>query len=192
MEPLPGEWKDTADVGNFSYTCGHCGAKTGVRVGYYENSGRARIYICGGCNRPTFYDELYRLQIPQSIIGNSVSNLPEQIETIYQQARQCAQVAAYTACVLVCRNILMYIAVEKGAPPNQRFIQYVEYLANNGYVPPNGKGWVDHIRVRGNDATHEIVLMTPDDAFELLSFVEMLLKFVYEFPARIMPTSATV
>jgi hypothetical protein len=54
-----------------------------------------------------------------------------------------------------------------------------------GYVPPDGKGWVDHIRKKGNEATHEIALMTAADAEELISFVEMLLKFVYEFPARV-------
>ena len=51
--------------------------------------------------------------------------------------------------------------------------------------PPNGKGWVDHIRKKGNEAAHEIVLMTKADADELIVFSEMLLKFVYEFPNRV-------
>jgi hypothetical protein len=44
---------------------------------------------------------------------------------------------------------------------------------------------VDHIRKKGNEANHEIALMTRVDAEELLSFSEMLLKFIYEFPSRI-------
>ena len=52
-------------------------------------------------------------------------------------------------------------------------------------VPPNGKVWVDHIRNKGNEATHEIRLMAPEDAAELISFSEMLLKFVFEFPAKV-------
>jgi hypothetical protein len=67
---------------------------------------------------------------------------------------------------------------------------YVEHLAASGYVPPHGKGWVDHIRKKGNEANHEIVLMEKDDAQELISFVEMLLKFIYEFPSRI-PSSGS-
>jgi len=63
------------------------------------------------------------------------------------------------------------------------------YLADNNYVPPDGKGWVDHIRKKGNEANHEIVIMSKEEAFELLSFVEMLLKIVYEFPARILPNN---
>lgn len=79
----------------------------------------------------------------------------------------------------------MNIAVTQGAAAGLKFIEYVEYLANKGYVPPNGKGWVDHIRKKGNEATHEIKLMEFEDAIELISFSEMLLKFIYEFPARV-------
>jgi len=52
-------------------------------------------------------------------------------------------------------------------------------------VPPGGHGWVDHIRKKGNEANHEIVLMSEDDAKDLISFAEMLMKFIYEFPAKI-------
>ncbi len=82
----------------------------------------------------------------------------------------------------------MNIAVTQGAEAGKSFISYVEYLANHGYVPPNGKGWVDHIRKKGNEATHEIALMQQSDAEELISFAEMLLKFIYEFPAKIPKT----
>jgi len=79
----------------------------------------------------------------------------------------------------------MHIAVEQKAEPGKSFLYYVEFLADNGYVPPNGKGWVDHIRKKGNEANHEIILMTNVDAQELISFSEMLLKFIYEFPASV-------
>ncbi|OQW37393.1 MAG: hypothetical protein A4E19_13385 [Nitrospira sp. SG-bin1] len=79
----------------------------------------------------------------------------------------------------------MHIAVAQGAKAGESFISYVEFLASSGYVPPNGKGWVDHIRQKGNEASHEIKLMTADDATELISFCEMLLKFIYEFPNRV-------
>ncbi len=78
----------------------------------------------------------------------------------------------------------MNIAVAKGAKPNQHFVEYVQYLSEKGYVPPDGKEWVDDIRKKGNEATHEIADMTLDDAQELLVFLEMLLIFLYEFPAR--------
>ena len=81
--------------------------------------------------------------------------------------------------------MLMNIAVQQGAQEGLKFIDYVEHLASNGFIPPNGRGWVDHIRKKGNEATHEIALMTRSEAEELVTFSEMLLKFIYEFPSRV-------
>jgi hypothetical protein len=82
----------------------------------------------------------------------------------------------------------MNIAVAQGAKSGESFLFYVDHLANAGYVPLNGKVWVDHIRRKGNEATHEIQLMTSVDADELISFSEMLLKFIFEFPAKVPKT----
>lgn len=79
----------------------------------------------------------------------------------------------------------MNIAVSKGAEEGKSFASYVDYLAKKGYAPPGSEEWVDHIRKKGNEATHEIPHMTLDDAKELITFSEMLLKFIYEFPKRI-------
>ena len=158
------EYADS-DIGHYSYKCGYCGETTGVKVGYYNDSKEGCIYICGGCNRPTFLEDRTR-QTPAPILGNEVTHLPQIIDSLYQEARHCTQVESFTACVLVCRKILMHVAVEKQAPTNQSFLSYVEYLADNSYVPPDGKGWVDHIRTKSNEANHEIVLMSKDDAFD--------------------------
>jgi murein tripeptide amidase MpaA len=79
----------------------------------------------------------------------------------------------------------MHIAVSKGATPGESFVSYVEFLSSKNYIPPDAKQWVDHIRQKGNEANHEIVVMSRADADDLLSFSEMLLKLVYEFPAAI-------
>ena len=85
----------------------------------------------------------------------------------------------------------MHIAVEKGASPNESFKHYVDWLVNNHYVPPGGEGWVDQIRDKGNEANHEIQLIDQHTAEQVLSFVELLLKFVYELPARVAPASGS-
>ncbi|WP_368667082.1 hypothetical protein [Pseudomonas sp. URMO17WK12:I11] len=38
------------------------------------------------------------------------------------------------------------------------------------------------MRNKGNEATHEVALLSKQDANELVKFTEMLVKFVYEFP----------
>jgi hypothetical protein len=60
-----------------------------------------------------------------------------------------------------------------------------------GICTPNGKHWVDRIRKKGNEATHEIFLMGEIDAKELLSFLEMLLRFIYEFPNLVPQSGAS-
>lgn len=144
---------------------------------------RPAIVICPNCNEPNYF-RTSRLQYPAPMEGQPVQGLPKEIKLLYDEARACTQVGAYTSCIMACRKLLMHIAVEVGADTGLKFVQYVEYLADQGYVPPNGKEWVDRIRTRGNQASHEIVIMTRDDAQELLFFVQMLLTFIYEFPTR--------
>lgn len=81
----------------------------------------------------------------------------------------------------------MNIAVAEGAEANKSFVHYVEYLSEKNFIPPNGKGWVDYIRKRGNEANHEIALMSETDASALVGFVEMLLRFIYEMPSLVPP-----
>lgn len=64
----------------------------------------------------------------------------------------------------------------------------MNFLADNNYIPPDGKSWVDHIREKANEANHEIKIMNVDESKDLLDFTEMLLRFIYEFPNRLSPT----
>jgi hypothetical protein len=118
--------------------------------------------------------------------GNEVEDVDDEVvETLYDEARKDYSAGTYTSAVLACRKLLMHIAVAKGAPEGQQFIQYVEFLDTNHYIPPGAHDWVDHIRQKGNEANHEIVIMDKTDAEDLISFSEMLLKMMYEFPASI-------
>lgn len=82
----------------------------------------------------------------------------------------------------------MNIAVANGAEQGLKFIEYVEYLATAGYVPPNGKAWVDKIRTRGNEATHEIRLIPQKETEEIVNFTSSLLHFIYELPGQLAAT----
>jgi hypothetical protein len=114
--------------------------------------------------------------------GTQVPSAPELLDKLYLEARLSAGAGAFTSAVLACRKMLMNIAVAEGAKENQTFQKYVDYLADHNFIPPRGKVWVDYIRKRGNEATHEIELMDEQDATALITFVGMLLRFIYEFP----------
>lgn len=150
------------------------------------------IYICHKCTRPTFILSQFDIQVPGVPFGESVSSISDKsVADLYNEARRCCQVNSYTATVLCCRKMLMNIAVSKGAEKDKSFKFYVDYLSSEGYIPPDGKAWVDHIREKGNEANHDIQIMSQNDAEELLSFIEMLLKFIYEFPAKIIDKDKT-
>lgn len=125
-------------------------------------------------------------QIPGVRFGNEVADISdESVKKLYEEARSAMQSSSYTAVVLACRKLLMHIAVSKGAKPGERFVEYVNFLAAQNYIPPDARDWVDHIRERGNEANHEIVIMGREEAEELVTFTEMLLKLIFEFPAAI-------
>jgi len=182
------EWKNISTINSKPYTCGHCGNSLTSEKGYWAtiagSSGMAMtIYICHFCERPTFFDTRDK-QIPGVSFGGDVRDIPDKtVEELYNEARRTTSASAYTAAVLCCRKLLMHIVVSKGAKAGDTFANYVQFLADNHFIPPDAKGWVDHIREKGNEANHEIVIMDKETAEELISFIEMLLKVIYEFPA---------
>ena len=176
------QWQNINEIESRQFKCKYCGSFIATAAGYFRNHTSWRIYICSHCERPTFFEG--DKQNPSPIIGDAVENIPEDIKQLYDEARENTGIGAYTSAVLACRKMLMHIAVEQGAKPGKNFVEYVEYLSGKGFVPPNGKQWVDHIRSKGNEANHEIVLMGEKDALELIDFIEMLLKFIYEFPEK--------
>lgn len=171
-----------------SFICGYCGDKISSNKGYKigsNNDGTGTmiggIYICPGCQGPTYFSP-DRSQIPGGKVGSKVNYVPDNLNQLYEEARSSIVNNCNTAAVLLSRKMLMHIAVELGAKENIKFIEYVNFLSEEGYIPPNGRHWIDYIRTKGNEANHEITLMTQKDASDLLIFIEMLLRFVYEFP----------
>lgn len=189
---LKGSWNQSIQtITGYSYICGHCGANAGpssrYKAEYYEG-GSSRVsgsvFICPQCNQPTFQTVDKKVQIPGPLFGEEVNFLPEDIQQLYEEARKCISVNAFTSAVLSSRKLLMNVSVSKGADPGKSFAFYVTYLEDNHFIPPNSRDWVDHIRKKGNEATHEIPSIDKDDAIELLGFTELLLRFVYEMPGR--------
>ncbi|MEM1143987.1 MAG: DUF4145 domain-containing protein [Pseudomonadota bacterium] len=180
-------WQNIATLEARRYQCGFCGEKVASDIGFFAGANiggyRPYIHICPNCSKPSFF--LGPSQVPGVVPGNPVDHLPEDIERLYGEARRCISVGAFTASVLASRKLLMNIGVAHGAKEGLPFVQYINHLADMGFIPPNGRGWVDHIRTKGNEATHEIAIMSGDDALELIAFAEMLLKFVFEFPAKV-------
>jgi hypothetical protein len=182
------KWHGEIQLAPAKYVCGYCGLNVGPDSGNFteRSPGNVQrfIYYCSNCGQPTYFDGSRR-QYPGAKFGDDVDHLPRELEQLYNEARLCMSSQAYTPAVLACRKILMNAAVAQGAKQSEPFVTYVQFLADNGYVPPKGKHWVDHIRKKSNEANHEIALMTKTDAEQLITFTEMMLKFIYELPASV-------
>jgi len=181
-------WVDRHGVSSIEYKCGFCSREIASTDGWTSSpnalNNRMNIRICPNCDKTTFFD-FDGNQIPSPMFGNDIEHLPKDINALYNEARACMKVQGYTSTVMDCRKLLMHIAVNCGADTKDLSFQgCVDYLKEHHYTPPGSDEWVDHIRTQGNEANHEIVLKTKEDASDLITFSEMLLKFIYEFPTK--------
>jgi len=183
-------WENIQTIGSKHYICGHCGEAVSSEKAFICRDLSlsitvGTIYICHHCLAPTYFDRSGN-QTPGEIFGTNITDISDDpVKELYIETRRCISVNAYTSAVLSSRKLLMHIAVAKGAKEGLKFIEYVEYLSANHFIPPDAKEWVDHIREKGNEANHEIIIMSEEDAKDLIDFIGMILKIVYEFPAKI-------
>lgn len=185
------DWEGVLQTSARSYMCGHaaCGREVSSERGWQHrdpdyNRPDGWIYVCPSCRRPTFFDEKENKQIPGTSIVGVLSGLPSDIQSLWTEVDGCMSQGAYTSAVLSGRKMLMHIAVDQGAEEGLNFIGYVNHLVAKNFAPPNSEAWIDRVRQHGNEANHKIVIKTADDAKEIVTFLEMLLKFIYEFPAK--------
>ena len=175
-----------------TYTCGYCGStvtsNNGMSVEIKRSTSRYNdkpyvVFIGTTCKLPTF---IYKdVQVPGFKIRNIVQHVPEDVISVYDEARSSFSVGAYTAVILLCRKLLMHVAVSFGAEAGKSFKFYVDYMADEHYFSPRSKNWVDSIRGFGNEANHEIKVNTKEEAEKMIKFCEMILKSNYEYPAML-------
>jgi hypothetical protein len=181
-------WYKPQDLQNRMFMCGFCDTNVSSGEGYRlgqntDGAGKqiGAVYLCPNCGGPSFFTPDTR-QFPLPALGNYIQQVPQALGALYEEAKRWTSQNCHTAAVLLCRKMLMNIAVERGASEGLKFIECVCYLSDKGYVPPKGKRWVDDIRKKGNEATHDITLAGRADATDLVGFLGMLLRFIYGFP----------
>ena len=197
---------ETDNTKKTSFQCGYCGksvvssegvkATTAPKFKYdgeddsinvkMLNGKVIGVFICPNCNKPTFKDEIiYKTQFPLPKRENNLHHIPPKVNKVYQEALDAYSVGAFTGTTLLCRKLLMSIAVGLGADEDQNFAAYVKFLDDKGYITKKSHGWVDAIRLIGNKATHNLDVSTQEEAEKVLTFCEMILKTNYEYPSEI-------
>lgn len=182
-----GKWHGATAIQPRNYHCGFCDSAVGSNTGFISvGEGRNSIVmICPACNQPTYFQHGVGPGIPGVKPGPSVSGAGPEVIELYEEARSAASANAFTAAVMVCRKLLMNISVDLGAKPNLKFVQYVNFLAENSFVSPRMKEYTDYLRTLGNDANHEIDHRTKDDAEIAIDFIAAIIRHNYEMPMRL-------
>ncbi len=179
-------WGSTSTPKTLSFICGYCNKEVASNVGWEKyNSGYSAeefVRICPCCNKPTYINESESEQTPGIVYGSSILFLPENIGNLYNEARNCFSINAYTSVIMCCRKLLMHIACEEGAGENLAFGKYVQYLKDNGYVTKPGQAWADSILKMGNIANHTLENYSTTEAELIMRFTEIMLKTIYETP----------
>jgi hypothetical protein len=104
------------------------------------------------------------------------------VERVWDEALAANGAGAPSAAEMMCRTILMHVAVDKaGAPPGEGFKFYVERLGEAGYVAKGLEARVSSIKDRGNAAVHELPGSTAAQALQTIKVTEHLLRSIYEF-----------
>ena len=186
---LSGEWKAAGEFRDFNFDCGHCGARSGPSR-RYTNSGSggdfAQIVICPSCNRPTYVLGEFAEQVPGPLVGRSITGITDaEVEKLYDEARKALANGAPSAAVMVCRKLLMHIAVEKGAKEGESFTYYAQYLTDKHIVGATFADVVAHIKDQGNKENHELDVSSVAEAAMVLRLVEFILASIYELPALV-------
>ncbi len=135
------DWQHRQDIGSHSYQCSHCGNPLASDKGYMgviqttQGNHYEYICICHFCRKPTYLD-MDGKQYPGVAFGNSIEGIDDKsVKSLYEEARNCASVNAFTAASMACRKILMNLAVAKGAEEGLKFVEYVQFLSDNNFVP---------------------------------------------------------
>ena len=160
------------------HKCGACGREVSLIVVAWHAKLKIWWLACPSCKQGSVSTggKIY----PRKLLGEDVKGLPETIKPAYLEARKSISTECYTACEMVCRKILMNVAVDKGAPKGKTFAGYIDYMVGAGYITVTMKPWVNKIKENGNDAAHEIRTPNLIRTKSTLKFTMFLLKNVYE------------
>lgn len=108
-------------------------------------------------------------------------NLPEDIEAAWDEVLNAGRASAWTAAELMCRKILMHVAVDQfGMEEGKAFVAYVKKFEEEGFFPRMMLPVIDGIRERGNRATHDLAQSSKQQAMKTIEVTHHVLRTIYE------------
>lgn len=180
-----GKWENLGDFKAQDFICWNCGKEISSVKAFASYNSKfhkysSTIFICPRCKAPLITDDEHK-QILIPLPGKEIKKLPKDIEIVYSEIRKCMQAGCVNGAIMLMRKLIMHIAVEGGAEEGKSFVEYINYLCDNHFVPPRSRNKADSVRTLGNNANHKIENRTQEEAQNCFEFIELLLKVNYEF-----------
>lgn len=171
-------------MATFSIKCGNCGEGVAAAI-VAQHGGGVLWLLCPSCENGSVRVNSGAVW-PVAPAGGSVASLPDDVAQAWREARSAHAVAAYTASEMMCRKILMHLAVDvAGSAPGGTFKGYIEHLDEAGYISTGLKPAIEQIKDRGNGANHQLPASTEAESLVTLQITEHLLRSTYEIPGLI-------
>lgn len=183
------------------FRCWNCEVVTapsfGMKLGdQYGGNYQGFVGICPICKAPTFKFMMNREwhQRPIAPYASEIKGLPRDIDTLFREALACLAGDAPTAAVMICRKLLMTVAVHFDAPSGREmdFKKYVEYLASESLISSAMKGFTEKVREVGNEANHQIHPQTMKTAELMVRFIANILRNNFEAASLLDPDELTL
>lgn len=165
-------------------TCGYCGGTQQAVIAVASNSLWLR---CIACRRPAVvsygrqYPSSLPLSIPKGVTGRELQT--------WEEVRSCLGIGANSAATMLCRRLLLHVAVAHGLPEKNdkgrapSFAEAIKFLEQEQIITAKMRPWVDRIKDVGNEANHELAPIDEVAAMDVARFTEQLLRLAYEMDA---------
>lgn len=135
---------------------------------------------------PDAHHDYRVLPWPQRI-DSAPEHWPEEVQRYWIQAQRNLQDESWDAAALMARSALQVSLRDNKAQGNTLKAE-INDLASKGILPPLMKDWSDNIRELGNISAHPQPGQpptTPEDAKDIVKFLNFLLEYLYTLPKRI-------
>ena len=194
MPAPPKPWVDANRV--YDFVCVLCGAPQSSGTGWDcgpDTSGMhwECIRVCQRGHatlllmKPNAHQVVEQLPTPNT--APPVEGIPdtnEDIHKLYEEAGRCLTHSAPTGAVMICRKLLMNLAVEHaGASDDDSYQKCVKALVAANHIPTEGHPLADHICLIGNEANHELPAITRETAERVVTLPSIVLNNIYQLRA---------
>ncbi|HLO98472.1 MAG TPA: DUF4145 domain-containing protein [Fimbriimonas sp.] len=180
-------WPKQEKIQTLSYTCGFCGHLVGAENGWHGLDGHGTfIYaaICPHCSRITQKNNKGWI-FPLPMVGEVISSVPSPAKELYQEIRGCMQVGAFTGAVALCRTMIAHISHDKlGTKRDDTFQNHLKALYDSELLAKGQRDWIDSIKDSAGKGIHDLEIIKRDEAESIFEFTQMMLKIMYDYPAR--------